>query len=710
MANLGPEVALSNNRASGPAAFEQWPPTLVTDGSEFVLSWSQFYDQKSPSFELRLDSLGQPLEPFARRLDDPRWYASTGYGDYLAMWRDDTYVWVQRVDAAGQAAGPPNPVFDHGRYYGIYGLVANRNCYLLVVSAGDNPSQYIAILLDRIGRVIQTRPLELRYYSRATPYEGGFVIAGCGGSSPCEARLLTISSSGTVTRLAAPGLPQTPLYAVRASDDRLMVTWWEKAGFAHFMILGFDGFVLKRPFTIPIPAEALPADLLWDGREFLLLLRDMGELIGKLRAIRLSGSGDKLNEPYRLSETASWSPVFAATETTGLLVWPDARFSSEPDVVGLRIRYFSELADSLDRATVMSRSPTAQSAVQIASSGSHVLAAWTNEPSHAISGWIDGKEFEVSAARREVDLPAVAGSPDAFLVAWNEFSSTGDGSLFVRRYALDGTPLDERPVEIFTDVPRSELRLEGDSWQESTVNLKPSLMYDGTSFVLFTNFDLSKGNAYAMRVARIDPQTGAVTTSSLPLSTRSFGFLRPIATAAGWYVPFVKRSCCIPFYPTLAISIATVGHDGMVRDSETPNLCSSEDCASFSAAHTQDTVTQLLATHSVSLWRSTPSGESLGKPVDISDRGNVVASDIVWNGSEYVAAWIINTGIVRVRRFAADGRPLDAEPFTIATDAEPIGPSIAVTPSGVVIAYSRHDDAYASVPRARMRTLERLTR
>ena len=102
-------------------------------------------------------------------------------------------------------------------------------------------------------------------------------------------------------------------------------------------------------------------------------------------------------------------------------------------------------------------------------------------------------------------------------------------------------------------------------------------------------------------------------------------------------------------------------------------------------------------------------GESLGKPIDISDRGNVVASDIAWNGSEYVAAWIINTGIIRVRRFTADGHPLDPEPFTIATDAEAIGPSIAVTPSGVVIAYSRHDDAYGGVPRARMRTLERLT-
>jgi hypothetical protein len=275
---------------------------------------------------------------------------------------------------------------------------------------------------------------------------------------------------------------------------------------------------------------------------------------------------------------------------------------------------------------------------------------------------------------------------------------------------MDGTPLDERPVEILEHVPRSYLRLESDSWALSTVNQKPALMYDGTSFVLFDAFVLSEGNAYAMRIARIDPQTGAVTTSSVPLSTRSLGFLRPVTTAAGWYVPFARRSCCIPWYdPNLAISIATIGRDGTVRDSETPYDCSAEGCASFSAAHAQGNVTQLLTPHAVSLWRSTPAGESLGKPIDISDRGNVVASDIAWNGSEYVAAWIINTGIIRVRRFTADGHPLDPEPFTIATDAEAIGPSIAVTPSGVVIAYSRHDDAYGGVPRARMRTLERLT-
>ncbi|HJQ35600.1 MAG TPA: hypothetical protein VKB93_00540, partial [Thermoanaerobaculia bacterium] len=100
-------------------------------------------------------------------------------------------------------------------------------------------------------------------------------------------------------------------------------------------------------------------------------------------------------------------------------------------------------------------------------------------------------------------------------------------------------------------------------------------------------------------------------------------------------------------------------------------------------------------------------GESLGDPIKVSDQSNVAATDIVWNGSEYVAAWTTDTGTLRVRRFAADGQPLDAEPFTIATDVETFRPSIAVTPDGVVIAYSKHDDAYGGVLRAYMRTLER---
>src|SRR6185503_15889569 len=175
------------------------------------------------------------------------------------------------------------------------------NGYLLTVSVGD-PGKYFGILLDRIGRVTRQRDLGLAYFASAAPYDGGFVISGCEVFSPCSARLWTLSNTGTLTKHAIPGLPQFPLYAMRASDDRLMITWYEKTGLAHFMILGFGGNVLKPPFTFPIPDEASPSGLLWDGKEFLLLIREYMPLIGKLWAIRLNGSGDRLDEPYLLSE------------------------------------------------------------------------------------------------------------------------------------------------------------------------------------------------------------------------------------------------------------------------------------------------------------------------------------------------------------------------------------------------------------------------
>src|ERR1051325_8247724 len=71
-ASLGPEVELSRNRDSGPAAFAQLTSALVTNGSEFLLSWIQLYELNTPNFALRLDSGGQPLEPFGRRLDQQR--------------------------------------------------------------------------------------------------------------------------------------------------------------------------------------------------------------------------------------------------------------------------------------------------------------------------------------------------------------------------------------------------------------------------------------------------------------------------------------------------------------------------------------------------------------------------------------------------------------------------------------------------------------
>ena len=62
------------------------------------------------------------------------------------------------------------------------------------------------------------------------------------------------------------------------------------------------------------------------------------------------------------------------------------------------------------------------------------------------------------------------------------------------------------------------------------------------------------------------------------------------------------------------------------------------------------------------------------------------------------------------RRFNADLQPIDDQPFVISAGPAPkIAPATIVTPNGVIIAYSRVDEANGGAPNIFMRTLDRLT-
>ena len=87
--------------------------------------------------------------------------------------------------------------------------------------------------------------------------------------------------------------------------------------------------------------------------------------------------------------------------------------------------------------------------------------------------------------------------------------------------------------------------------------------------------------------------------------------------------------------------------------------------------------------------------------------------EIAWTGSEYVLVWLERENgrayRLQAMRFSAGLRPIDVDPFEIASAAGPLTqPAIIASPEGVLIAYSRIEDANGGAPAAFMRTLDRL--
>ncbi|HJQ36285.1 MAG TPA: hypothetical protein VKB93_04025 [Thermoanaerobaculia bacterium] len=86
----------------------------------------------------------------------------------------------------------------------------------------------------------------------------------------------------------------------------------------------------------------------------------------------------------------------------------------------------------------------------------------------------------------------------------------------------------------------------------------------------------------------------------------------------------------------------------------------------------------------------------------------------MWNGTEYVVAWCEKSDeqkLPRIRgmRFDAAGTALDDAAFDISPpDALQVRPSLAVTATGVEVAYSRIDASSHGTPRAFVRSIDRL--
>jgi hypothetical protein len=81
---------------------------------------------------------------------------------------------------------------------------------------------------------------------------------------------------------------------------------------------------------------------------------------------------------------------------------------------------------------------------------------------------------------------------------------------------------------------------------------------------------------------------------------------------------------------------------------------------------------------------------------------------ISWDGTEFVVAWIDQCdNVLRAMRLTPLGEAIE-QPFDVASDVLPYGPSMAPTPDGIVIAYSRPDALNADAPRTFERTLARI--
>jgi hypothetical protein len=703
---LGAETPLAPGSIDAvPAALVQGAAQIASNGRGFLAVWQDGREGHfGPIYAARLDEAGRPISPFGRRIGFGSWplvtaEASGGTG-YAVAWINNG-LRLTRVDEDGMPIeaipiGASNDVSAMVCFFGYpssllslssngstYAVRAMSYCYafyeeMIIVTASQRP-QY----RNDGSRVWSMKPAGAGYRLVRSSFDAGthdlfWTIVDDNGAE--------LSSRGIFR------FPPMTATAVGASDDRVLAAWsgfGEDAGRLFYTVMDRDGQVIAATASIPAGAGSEPVGAYWDGAEFLLVTRASSTL----SAFRIAANGSLLNaQPYVLSTTAMEDPRFAANSSTGVLVWRDRRFSPYGDVVSR--------AGVDGPMNLVSLSGRAQVGVLVGIAGSHRMVVWSDGAPQEIRGSIDGLERSIaSVPGGVVSSPAVMAGNGSFLVAWKE--RNGDAAtarLVARRYTLDGSPVDAQPIVLLGDVA-----VPSDTYDASD---RPGIAFDGSSFLVVTG-EYPNG----IRMARVDTASGSVQTATYAMPGQVTGIVsaRAVTGADHWLVPFTWRNGGnVPSVAAISVSASLGSIHSIPLDA--PQYTSEF----FAVAADPQNIGYLFAGEGLSFLQTTRGGLSPRRGRLNSESSARFA--LAWNGSEYVLAWTERTyasdaNDVRLRamRVSPAGQPLDAEPFDVATGASgTFEPSIAVTESGVLIAYSKADTTYGGAPRAYARTLDRL--
>jgi hypothetical protein len=351
--------------------------------------------------------------------------------------------------------------------------------------------------------------------------------------------------------------------------------------------------------------------------------------------------------------------------------------------------------------------------VQIAHTSSHTLAAWVTDK--ALFGALDGAPVPFSASSLySFGILGVAGGRRSFLVVFR--TAIPYTSLQALRVGFDGRILDPVSIEIPIGADQNAAEDGG-------------VAYDGTGFVTVCT---RKRQGLPSVIAPPEFVTGRVSDDGVAHSGAVFKF--PSTEAS---VPFQPRIAwtgtrflvgygvrTYTYDAPWGVSAMTVEPDATIDRTIGPtaftDLRGREGLISMAVGAQRATFVWLVLGDgaTIKVAQTDLDGKAVSAPHALTaatlalPNGPEGDIKIAWDGTEYLVAWMAAgsgaPGKIQGIRLRYDATPIDAQPFDISPDSATTSLSLAPTEHGFVIAYSRADDTNGGVPRAFMRTLERL--
>ena len=402
------EIAVSEG-TRGPAAADQFSPSISSDGRDYLVVWTDQRAMRDDTYATRVTSSGLVLDPAGIRIGAEgtceRGVVWTGV-DWLIVWTNgDGKLRGARVSREGELVRPEHVLAD-----GVLSpSVLQAGAHTVVgYSARTDPFEPRALIFDTEGRMVADVQLATGEAQRQAPVLGWngttLVAAWVVGPQPQAARIEAVrfSAGGVVDdeprTIVGTGAALAPRLA-SDGDDFLLLSRDENTRLQTARRVSSTLSSVGDAFALP-PAVRDRATAVWSGSSYAVV----GEHGASVAAIRLDADGRPAeDDPIVLEEVENSSIPEAVLATNG---------------------------DDLFVAWVGVSEPGADS---------ESLDIYGGRLSATMAHGADTRLLSMSA-RRQTDALVVAGE-ESLLLLWREESSA-----FARRIALDGAPLDEKPV------------------------------------------------------------------------------------------------------------------------------------------------------------------------------------------------------------------------------------------------------------------------
>jgi hypothetical protein len=514
--------------AYGPAPGEHWFPRLATDGSGFLVVWSDGRDGDSSVRAARLSPTGDVL-------DRTGLFVAAGFPAFVEpVWTGSLYVVVSSVGGQHDATifavtidrdgnvGPSRVIAEHAVLTGPYHTASDgRTTMIAYARLGEVRVAILDREANRIADVRLVEPNSERRDIAVTTNGTDFFIAW---SYVGRIQLLRVSRDGRVI-----GIPRdlgSGVSPALSSDGRDVLVLYRE-------IEGLDDYWVTRRATGDL-SEVLPRtrlqhqrftwtpSLVWDGTGYevhaaaseegdspsrwslvyLPISRDGTPAAEWLTAEDIQSARGKYGEPIA-------NPLPRAVSAGGktLVAWIESNYTS----IGLTARivariYAAGSTNGLKPKALLTWSANAQRTASVAFGGSNALVVW-NEPDGLFASRVsaDGRTLDGRGMQlgESAPLHGVVFDGTQYVVAWGDA-----GGLQIRFITQSGQILRKRlrVRDMYTFAVGTGRGAAAVAWTDYGDRLRAARI-DPQSLELDTPVLISTARAYAPRLASNGSET-----------------------------------------------------------------------------------------------------------------------------------------------------------------------------------------------------------